>query len=368
MAASDAQRIAIGSARSWTSSSWRRMNWVRIPRRRWVGRTATHVTPAAGTSPPGIVSVNGYDAAAPTGAAPSYAVRKRSGAIVFECRSKSSSSNSSPNPLVPAAIPVRSSSTDAANRISIVIASSLSGDLFERCVVKHQPPLASVGEPYRHDAARLDRRHDSFAERFVAYGIPGGERRRILAWRDFARCSVVGPRCRPQPLAFHGRRKLVEEAGRKVVAPCAPERARRRVRQREQLPRTCHPDVAEPPLFLDPLLLDRARVREDPLLHPDQVYGAELEPLRVVQRHQRHQALLAADRVLVRIQRDLLQEVRERGLVGRLLVLPRDADQLLKVLGPSLRLDRSLGLERLEVPALVEDALDEIREGELERS
>src|SRR6202008_1161398 len=78
-----------------------------------------------------------------------------------------------------------------------------------------------------------------------------------------------------------------------------------------------HPDVAEPPLLLDPLLLDRARVREDALLHADQVDRAELEALRVVQGHERDERAVAADRVLVGVERDLLEEGRE-SLVFRL--------------------------------------------------
>ena len=108
------------------------------------------------------------------------------------------------------------------------------------------------------------------------------------------------------------------------------------------------PTYAEPALLLDALLLDRAGVREDPLLHPDQVDGAELEALRVVQRHQRHERRLAADRVLVGVERDLLQERRERRLGVLLLPLARERDELLQVLDAPLRLDRPLGLERLD--------------------
>ena len=60
--------------------------------------------------------------------------------------------------------------------------------------------------------------------------------------------------------------------------------------------------------------------------------------------------------------------MRERRLVGVLLVLARDADELLQVLEPPLRLDRSLRLERLDVAAALERALDELRDGELERA
>ena len=114
------------------------------------------------------------------------------------------------------------------------------------------------------------------------------------------------------------------------------------------------PDVGQAPLLLHPLLLDRADVREDPLLHPDHEDGLELEPLGVVQGHQRDEALLAADRVLVGVERDLLQEAGQARLRRLLLVLARDADELLQVLDPPLRLDRPLGLERLQVAGAVE--------------
>ena len=117
-------------------------------------------------------------------------------------------------------------------------------------------------------------------------------------------------------------RQLVEEARRQVVRPAAVEHPRRRVQQRQPLHRARHADVCEAALLLDAVLLDRARVREDPLLHPDHVDGAELEALRVVQRHQRHERALAADRVLVGVERDLLQERRQRRL-GRVLAATR---------------------------------------------
>src|SRR5439155_26780607 len=142
---------------------------------------------------------------------------------------------------------------------------------------------------------------------------------------------------RLKPLSFQpALRKLVEKPRGQVVRTVPPERARARVRQRQPLLGTSHPDIAEPPLLLEPLLLDRAGVREDALLHPDHEDGAELEALRVVQREQRDEALLAAHRVLVGVERDLLQEARQARLLRRLLVLARDADELLQVLDPAL--------------------------------
>src|SRR6266496_3734994 len=40
-------------------------------------------------------------------------------------------------------------------------------DAFERGVVEHEPPLASVGEANGHDTARLDLCHHALAERAV---------------------------------------------------------------------------------------------------------------------------------------------------------------------------------------------------------
>ena len=127
-------------------------------------------------------------------------------------------------------------------------------------------------------------------------------------------------------------RQLVEEARREVVRPRPEQRPRGGMRERQALLRARHADVGETPFLLDPLLLDRAHVREDPLLHADEEHRAELEALRVVDRHQRDERLLVAQRVLVGVERDVLEEAGERGLLGLLLVLARDADELLEVL------------------------------------
>ncbi len=132
------------------------------------------------------------------------------------------------------------------------------------------------------------------------------------------------------------------------------------MRQCQALHRTRETDVAEPPLLLDALLLERADVREDALLHPDREDRLELQPLRVVERHERDEAPIVVDRVLVRDQRDVLQEAGQARFVRLLAVLPRDADELLEVLDAAARLDRPLGLERLDRPRLLEDALHEL--------
>ena len=62
------------------------------------------------------------------------------------------------------------------------------------------------------------------------------------------------------------------------------------------------------------------------------------------------------------------RKLREARLVRGLLVLLRDADELLEVLDPPLRLDRALGLERVDVAASLEHALDELGHRQLERA
>src|SRR4051812_25847823 len=61
MTASDAVSTAIGSPRATTSSSWYAIIFDKIPRRRCVGSTPTHVTPATGTyARPGTVRSKVY--------------------------------------------------------------------------------------------------------------------------------------------------------------------------------------------------------------------------------------------------------------------------------------------------------------------
>src|SRR5438067_3152723 len=102
-------------------------------------------------------------------------------------------------------------------------------------------------------------------------------------------------------------------------------------------------------------------MRENSLFHPDHEDGAKLETLCVMQGHQRDLpavVLAVPQRVLVRVERDLLQEAAQRRLLSRAVVLARDADELLEILDAAARLDRPLGLERLQVAAAIEDRLD----------
>jgi hypothetical protein len=127
-----------------------------------------------------------------------------------------------------------------------------------------------------------------------------------------------------------------------------------------------HAHVAQPALLLEVSLLDRPHVGEDALLAADDQHRLVLEPLRVVERHQGAEALVAAQRILVGVQGDLGQELLQ-GLNVALpldlavgVELPRHPDQLLEVLDPPLGLDRALGLERLQVARVVEHGLEHL--------
>ena len=145
------------------------------------------------------------------------------------------------------------------------------------------------------------------------------------------RRRVARPRRRPEALPLRFRRKLIDEARGQVVIAAAVERPRGGVGQREQLHGAGHPHVGEAALLFDALLLDRTRVREDPLLHPDHEDGAELETLRVVERHQGDQTALVLDPVLVGDERDRLEELGQRRALRLLPVLAGDADELLQI-------------------------------------
>src|SRR6476659_5642620 len=103
-------------------------------------------------------------------------------------------------------------------------------------------------------------------------------------------------------------RKTVAGCVSSAVAALAPaHEVTARPGQVEVAHRARQPDVGEPALLLDVALVDRARVREHPVLHPDDEDDRVLEALRIVQRHQRDEALVVGEGVLGREQRELLQ-------------------------------------------------------------
>ena len=149
-------------------------------------------------------------------------------------------------------------------------------------------------------------------------------------------------------------RDLVDEAAAQVPVAAAEQRARARVREVELALGARDAHVGEPALLLEVARLDRAHVREHAVLEPDDEHDPELEPLGVVEGHQRDDALVVAQVVLLGEERDLLEELLDRALLGGGVVLARHAHELLEVLEPPLRLDRALGPQRLGVAGLLE--------------
>ncbi len=94
-------------------------------------------------------------------------------------------------------------------------------------------------------------------------------------------------------------------------------------------------------------------MREQPFLPARQEHDVELEALGGVQRHQRDAVAVVA-LLGVHDQRDVLEEAGQR------LELVHEADELLQVLQPRLRLRALVGLPHRRVAALVEDQLGQL--------
>src|SRR5690606_41139723 len=87
---------------------------------------------------------------------------------------------------------------------------------------------------------------------------------------------------------------------------------------------------AEPPLLLESLrIVQRALVREDPLLHAAHEEPVELESLRRVHRHELHAVLVRPRLHVARLERGVGQELDERRHLGILADerIPRGIDE-----------------------------------------
>ena len=127
------------------------------------------------------------------------------------------------------------------------------------------------------------------------------------------------PTDRTPPAASRpARRDLVEEPGGRVPLRRPPRRPHHGPRQVQPLAGAGDTDVGEPPLLLQLLgVAQRAHVREDAVLETGEEDDRELQPLRGVQRHQRHHAAIVGrvrDLVGVGHQRHLLEELRQGPL------------------------------------------------------
>ena len=143
----------------------------------------------------------------------------------------------------------------------------------------------------------------------------------------------------------------------------APQGAGARVHQVQPVHRPRDAHVGQAALLLDVLLVEGALVREDALLHAGDEHDRELEALGVVHRHQGDELVGVGEGVDVAVERYLLQEAVEAGLLGPLVVLAGHADELLEVLEAALGLQRALALEGRLVAALVEHAAHHLAGG-----
>ena len=158
-------------------------------------------------------------------------------------------------------------------------------------------------------------------------------------------------------------RDLLEEARGREGLRLAVDRALARVRQVELALRARDADVAGAALFLDLIgVHERARMREEALLHADHEDNGELEALGRVQRHERHAVVLDVGVVDVGDERELREEGLEVRVLLRLLEVARDADEFLEILDARLVLRLLVGFELREVARVLEHLVDEIVE------
>ena len=138
------------------------------------------------------------------------------------------------------------------------------------------------------------------------------------------RSRTRGPRSRSDPVvgaAVELRpdhqlgRDLEQEPRRDAHPAAAPGRPPPGVRQEQPPLRPRDPDVGEPALLLELLLVvERPAVREQALLEAGDEHDRELEALRRVERDQRDRVGVALVRVLVGDERGLLEQPVERVL------------------------------------------------------
>src|ERR687898_1662322 len=399
-------------------------HWWPSARRAWTASSAAAPSAAArpcarGARPAGETRISrctrsGWRAAAATATAPprEWPTRSNSGRSSASTSASATSSSSKPGPAgsdspkpgtstVTTLRPDAESGPVTCRQISRLVAtpcSSTSGSpspcssrpramrylpLAQRRVVRHELAVVRLaGELDGDDAPGLDARDHALAERGVDDVVADAEHRGALRHTAqlLARLGRRGRRGRPRGDAAGARgapdshrvavglvgelaRDLVDEARPQAVGLAAEDVALARVGQVEVAHRAGDADVGQPPLLLQPALVERPVVREQPVLAADDEHDREFEALGVVERHERHEALVVADRVRVREQRDLLEERLRAALLaaaGLGVELARDADELLEVLDPPLRLDRPLGLERVDVAGLAQGLLEQL--------
>ena len=188
-----------------------------------------------------------------------------------------------------------------------------------------------------------------------------------------ARAGALRQGCAPLPSAVRGAgavradrvllRDVVEEARGQRRPELALLEAPARAGEIEPLLRAGHPHVADAALLLHlRRVVERAEMGEEALLHAGHEDDRVLQPLRRVQRGQRHRVRhLGVGVVDVGDERHLLQERAERRAALEFLVLCGDVAQLLDVLPAHLRVLLVAALEVLAVAGLREDRVEQPR-------
>ena len=164
------------------------------------------------------------------------------------------------------------------------------------------------------------------------------------------------------PAHFDVRGQLAQEPRRRVLVRPAEELTPPGEREVAVPHRAGDRDVAEPPLFLElALVFERARVREDALLHPGHEHDRELEPLHRVHRDEGGRGLRLGELVDVRDEGDLLHERRQLLVARQVHVVLSDRPQLEHIGVPLLALGRPV-LQVRRIPGRAHDLVDDVRQ------
>ena len=159
-------------------------------------------------------------------------------------------------------------------------------------------------------------------------------------------------------------RDLEQEPARDGEAAAPPGRPPGGVRQEQAPLGAGDADVGEASLLLQLLLVvQRAAVREDALLHARDEDDGELEPLGGMERDECDGIRTCLVRILVRDQRRLLQEAIQGVVRRKVVVARRDGPQFEQVRPALLALLRSVG-EHGPVAGLLDHGVEQLRQGQ----
>ena len=156
-------------------------------------------------------------------------------------------------------------------------------------------------------------------------------------------------------------RDLLDKAGDAVGRRAAEEHTLTGAREDEVLTRAGERDVAQAALLLHLVrLADAAQPREDTLLAADDEHRRELQTLGRVHGHERDAVGRLVIVIEIRIERDLIEEARERGVFG---LLGKGDDvrlELLHVFDARSVLRRVLLLKGADIAAALHDQIIEL--------